>query len=161
MSYRSTLTARHGTGSFGHRVNGSSFTSGSPSHHFDPVWDPRFSGFRWIADKIREWVPGHRWTYDNAQRHVTAFKPVSEAAHSWSYDNQIWKNTRLKILHSCDIFNLVSIIFGCGTHYRASAVPRYTVIHPEWCWALPYVHRFMVTRCDIIMSHGVTSRDVQ
>ena len=31
---------RHGTGSLGHRVNGSfgsSFTSGSPSHHFDPV----------------------------------------------------------------------------------------------------------------------------
>jgi len=31
---------RHGTGSLGHRVNrsfGSSFTSGSPGHHFDPV----------------------------------------------------------------------------------------------------------------------------
>jgi len=27
-----------------------------------------------------------RWTYDNAQRHVTAFRPNSEAAHSWSYD---------------------------------------------------------------------------
>jgi len=29
------------TGSFG-----SSFTSGSPGHHFDPVWDPSISGFR-------------------------------------------------------------------------------------------------------------------
>jgi len=32
--------SRHGTGSLGHRVNGpfgSSFTSGSPGHHFDPV----------------------------------------------------------------------------------------------------------------------------
>ena len=29
-----------------------------------------------------------RWTYDNAQRHVTAFRPISEAAHSWSYDNK-------------------------------------------------------------------------
>ena len=31
---------RHGTGSLSHRVNGSfgsSFTSGSPGHHFDPV----------------------------------------------------------------------------------------------------------------------------
>ena len=28
-----------------------------------------------------------RWTYDNAQRHVTAFRPISEAAHSWSYDD--------------------------------------------------------------------------
>ena len=40
---------RHGTGSLGHRVNvlfGSSFTSGSPGHHFDQVWDPSFPGFR-------------------------------------------------------------------------------------------------------------------
>ena len=28
-----------------------------------------------------------RWTYDNAQRHVTAFRPISEAAHSRSYDS--------------------------------------------------------------------------
>jgi len=31
------LANRHGTRSLGHRVNGSSFTSGSPGHHFDPV----------------------------------------------------------------------------------------------------------------------------
>jgi len=34
------VVVRHGTGSLGHRVNGSfgsSFTSGSPGHHFDPV----------------------------------------------------------------------------------------------------------------------------
>ena len=40
---------RHGTGSLGHQVNGSfgsSFTSGSPGRHFDPEWDPSFSGFR-------------------------------------------------------------------------------------------------------------------
>ena len=43
------LHSRHGTGSLGHRVNGSfgsSFTSGSPGHHFNPVRDPSFSGFR-------------------------------------------------------------------------------------------------------------------
>ena len=42
------IQTRHGTGSLGHRVTrsfGSSFTSGSPGHHFDPVWDPSFSGF--------------------------------------------------------------------------------------------------------------------
>jgi len=34
------VCVRHGTGSLGHRVNGSfwsSFTSGSPGDHFDPV----------------------------------------------------------------------------------------------------------------------------
>ena len=37
---RLVVDSRHGTGSLGHRVNGSfrsSFTSGSPGHHFDPV----------------------------------------------------------------------------------------------------------------------------
>jgi len=32
-----------------------------------------------------------RWTHDNAKRHVTAFRPISEAAHSWSCDNQEWQ----------------------------------------------------------------------
>ena len=40
-----TVRTRHGTGSLGHRVNRSSFTSGSPGHHFDPVWHPTFSVF--------------------------------------------------------------------------------------------------------------------
>ena len=38
----------------GHWVNGSfgsSFTSGSPGHHIDPVWDPSFPGFRKTQDK--------------------------------------------------------------------------------------------------------------
>jgi len=26
------------------------------------------------------------WSFDNDQRHVTAFWPVCEAGHSWSYD---------------------------------------------------------------------------
>jgi len=44
---------RHGTGSLGHRVNGSfgsSFTSGSPGYHFDPVRDPR--GFSRFSKKM-------------------------------------------------------------------------------------------------------------
>jgi len=32
---------------------------------------------------MSHWVTVKRWTYDNAQRHVTAFRPISEAAHSW------------------------------------------------------------------------------
>ena len=33
-------------------------------------------------------VTAKRWTYDNAQCHVTAFRPISNAARSWSYDTQ-------------------------------------------------------------------------
>jgi len=32
-----SVRVKHRTGSLGHRVNGSSFTSGSPGHNFDPV----------------------------------------------------------------------------------------------------------------------------
>jgi len=31
----------------------------------------------------------HMNIYANAQLHVTAFRPISEAAHSWSYDDDI------------------------------------------------------------------------
>jgi len=34
--------------------------------------------------------PPTRSSFDNDERHVTAFQPISEAAHSWSYDNTHW-----------------------------------------------------------------------
>jgi len=106
-----------------------------------------------------------RWTYDNAQRHVTAFQLISEAAHSWSYDNQIWWHSvesialvwhfQPRVHHIWMLDSLPCISF---------TLPRYTVIHPKWRWALSHVHCFMVTRCDIIMSHmwhyNVTQCDV-
>jgi len=61
------VTALHqtyGTGSLGHRVNGSfgsSFTSGSPGHHFDLVWDPSFSGFRKIAQNAKRTFEMLKW----------------------------------------------------------------------------------------------------
>ena len=54
----------HGTGSVGHRVNGSfgsSFTSGSPGRHFDPVWDPRFSCFRQNAQYSKRTFEMLKW----------------------------------------------------------------------------------------------------
>ena len=40
-----------------------------------------------------------RW-YDNDQRHVTAFRLISEAAHSWSYDKNIWSSV---LVHSVQL----------------------------------------------------------
>ena len=37
-------------------IIGSSFTFGSPGHHFDPVWDPSFSGFRKKCPKCRTYI---------------------------------------------------------------------------------------------------------
>jgi len=58
------LSVRHGTGSLGYRVNGSfgsSFTSGSPCHHFDPVWDPSFCGFRKNAQNAKRTFEMLKW----------------------------------------------------------------------------------------------------
>ena len=59
---------RHGTGSLGHKVNGSfgsSFTSGSPGHRFDPVWDPSLSGFRKMPKmmQILLFGAGYKYSY--------------------------------------------------------------------------------------------------
>jgi len=32
------------------------------------------------------------WSFDNDKRHMTAFRPISEAAHSWTYDNVFWQD---------------------------------------------------------------------
>jgi len=37
-------------------VIGSSFTSGSPGHHFDPVWNPSFCGFRKKCPKCKTYI---------------------------------------------------------------------------------------------------------
>ena len=36
-------------------------------------------------------------TVDNAQSHVTAFRPISEAARSWSDDNNVSQGSVVKI----------------------------------------------------------------
>ena len=49
------IEIKHGTGSFGHRFNGSfgsSFTSGSPGHNFDPVWGGLRPEFFSILEKM-------------------------------------------------------------------------------------------------------------
>jgi len=46
------------------------------------VTSPRLTLQCHISDIIMSnGVTVKRWTYDNAQRHVTAFRPISEAAH--------------------------------------------------------------------------------
>ena len=65
----------------------------------------------WPSDSsmsdVRHWTVWRstmtRWTFDNAGRQVTAFRPISEAARSWSCDNII-SQWRLYRDHSlCDV----------------------------------------------------------
>ena len=62
-------------------------------------------------------VTTKRWTYDNAQHHVTAFWPISKAAHSWSYD--IWK------LYATDCFDK---FWHCVTTTSAISVSLLIVV---------------------------------
>ena len=53
---------------------------------------------RYLTYNMSDSVTVTRRPFDNAQRHVTAFRPVSDAVHSWSYDN-------IQMIHGseCDI----------------------------------------------------------
>ena len=71
------IFVRHGTGSLGHRVSGSfgsSFTAGSPGHHFDPVWDLSLSGFRKNAQNAKRTFEMLKWQ-----------KSLSCAGYKYSY----------------------------------------------------------------------------
>jgi len=71
-----------------------------------------------------------RWTYDNAQRHVTAFRPISEAAHSWSYDKLEWpvvaciscirRPAPLRILRIIRIIRIIRIVSTIEVVYETS-----------------------------------------
>ena len=53
------------------------------------------------------------WSFDNDQRHVTAFWPIRKAAHSWSYDNQQLKYAHLLI---CNWHEVLVCHAVCGEH---------------------------------------------
>jgi len=44
--------------------------------------------------------PPTRSSFDNAQRHVTAFRPIIEAARSWACDNRTFYADRKLLLRS-------------------------------------------------------------
>jgi len=46
-----------------------------------------------------------RRSFHNDKRHVTAFRPISEAAHSWSYDYFSGHGTC-----TCDLFTMEGLI---------------------------------------------------
>jgi len=65
------------------------------------------------------WSTVMHWSFDSAQRHVTAFWPAKQliVGHATiKYDER-----QLKMSPSCDIFNIGFIIFECRTHYHASS----------------------------------------
>jgi len=101
------LSIRHGTGSLGHRVNGSfesSFTSGSPGHHFDPVRDPSFSGFRKNAQNAKRTFEMPKW-----QKVIVRYLLLDwnhwMSVHAMNFYFYLWL---LKILCPENIFSHIS-----------------------------------------------------
>jgi len=54
-----------------------------------------------------------RWSYDSDHRYATAFQPISEAAHNWSYDNVSW---RKKLISDLFMLNCWYNCFTCSQH---------------------------------------------
>ena len=86
------LCSRHGTGSLGHRVNGSfrsSFTSGSPGHHFDPMWDPSFFRFSKKRPKCKTYI----WNADINT--LTCLLSLSSTEYSIRYSTEYSSSKKL------------------------------------------------------------------
>ena len=49
--------------------------------------DDRSSDIFTLRENVGRLIVVNRPTFDNAQSHVTAFRPISEAARSWSDDS--------------------------------------------------------------------------
>jgi len=49
--------------------------------------DDRSSDIFTLRENVGRLIVENRLSFDNAQNHVTAFRPISEAARSWSDDN--------------------------------------------------------------------------
>ena len=62
--------------------------------------------------------------FDNDERHVTAFRPISEAAHSWSYDNH-GRTTGYKTGYKVYTWCQTLLCVLCG-HWTMSITPRKT-----------------------------------
>ena len=105
-----------------------------------------------------------RSSFDNDERHVTAVRPITEAAHSWSYntihmmhnsecDLQLWRTEVKNVAWGCS----PSATFSTNVyHIWLSYDQLWAVLligwnAVKWCWALSYVHRLTVTWGDIIM----------
>ena len=93
----------------GHRVNGSfgsSFTSGSPDHHFDPVWDPSFSGFRKNAQNSKRTLEMLKW--QESLSGVCCWTEITGCqSMQWTFTFTVWL---LKFLEST-----------FGVHYRTGS----------------------------------------
>jgi len=80
---------------------------------------------------VRHWTVWRstvmRWTFDNARRHVTAFRPVSEAARSWSCDN--W---------SC--LSLAAIVSNWTLFLQLNTLSRPTVVTVIRNYGLHHFH---------------------
>ena len=75
-----------------------------------------------------------RWSFDNDERHVTAFRPVSEAARSWSYDNRQMNrvNSRNDFAHDGSTMNIVAVII------MIIFLPQYSVPRDRKNYAMQY-----------------------
>ena len=86
-----------------------------------------------------------RWLFDNGQRHVTAFRPISEAAHGWSYDNTLcqrqWRIEYAMVI-CCSRGRQVVTVVADQQHNILHRYIRIYLIHPcTSAWILMLLFR--------------------
>jgi len=159
---------RHGTGSLGHRVNGSfgsSFTSGSPGHHFDPVWDPSFfSGFRKNTQNAKRTFEMLKWQKSFIVRCLLLDWNHWMSVHAMNFYFYIWL---LKILWPENTSSHISrhLEFNIEQSHRVNWVSGsldYRVTgslgHKMWPSSISGIHysraRWPLTDSGLIQSHN-------
>ena len=91
----------------------------------------------------------HGSAFDNSKCHVTAFRPISKAAHSWSYDkNQCSWKTKYMIRVSCS-----------KNEWESRTVAETTICKTHWFQLCP-CRSFRIDRanqkkllCTILVHH--------
>jgi len=85
-----------------------------------------------------------RWSFDNDRCHVTAFRPISEAAHSWSYDK-----TYIMLI----VTNLQSFSLFFMSHHRVyrSSMQFDNVLYDKFAY---HHDNTMITLCFIIAARN-------
>ena len=102
-----------------------------------------------------------RWSFNNDQRHVTAIRPVSEAAHIWSYDKLYWNALGCRrfreVMHGIPVFTEDGERVGLSKRAAVKAiaqvvVSRVSMATPgmcKWCCIFIFsIFRWILASCQ-------------
>ena len=116
--------------------------------------DDRSSDIFILRENVGWQIVVNRPSFDNAQSHVTAFRPISEAARSWSDDNVSCTLLLVKRWNRSIVISMSSI---CLQEYRRNCMSD---LHQSFCacyqYLWPRLSPLAALQCltdDVIFAH--------